>query len=214
MTTKAQLASDLQLWLTRDAVGVDPLLSSVLRVAEARINRDTRGREQDVTIELEVTGRHTDLPDDLLRIRSLTNDADRDSGALEYYPPEALRKSNVWDNRGLLGRTAQGYSIEGDQLVIAPEPSADSPATLTLVYQGRWPSLIENETNQLLRNSYDIYLYACLAAGATQLEDTQFLGQYESAYLTAVGRYNMTENRARVPRTGLRVVQGSRRHIV
>ena len=205
MTTRAQLTSDLTSWLSRDDIGESPLFDSLLRNVEARIRRDVRAREQEVRLELSVSAQYTDLPEDYLRMRSITIDSELDR-EIDFYPPQALRKSPVWVNRSVLSTgQPQAYSIESNQLVLAPAPNADSPVDITLVYVSSLPPLSRGEdTNFVLREAYDLYLYGLLVEAAIFLEDQELLEQYKARYNESAASYNRSENRGRWNQAGLR----------
>ena len=188
-----------------------PLFDTLLRLVEARIKRLVRPRERDVRLELEVTSAYHALPEDFVRMRSLTVDTDILSRNLDYYPPEALRKSPVWVNRSSFSIPgAQGYTIEGNRLLIAPAPSADSPANLLLLYVARYAPLSDGvDSNWLLREHYDIYLNGLLTEAGDNLEDTELATLYGPKFDRAIAELNRAENRARFPRgSGLRTIGG------
>ena len=132
MTTRGTLATDLAAWTDRDDVATGEVFNSLLRMAEAEIKRRVRTREQETTVTLTLTGRVTALPSEFLRLRSITLD-DSQTRYMEYLPPARLRESAYWDNTGSFADpTPQAYSIEGGNLLIAPEPAAEPPTTLSL----------------------------------------------------------------------------------
>lgn len=215
MTTRGRLAADVSAWTARDDVGTGDTFTSLLRMAEAQIRRRVRTREQEKSITFEVTGRVTALPDDFLRLRSITL-AESRTRYMEYLPPARLRESAYWDNTGSFSDpTPQAYSIEGGSLLIAPEPSEDNPTVISLVYVSSFDPLVaSNDTNWILTEAYDIYLWGTLAAAAVYLEDEELEMKYDSRFSRSVMELNRSENRARVPTAaGLRVV-GSPHEVV
>ena len=215
MTTRAQLASDLNTWVGRDDVGVSPLFDTIIRMAEAKINRKLRVREREQVLELALSQQSTDLPADFVRVRSLTSDNDEDR-SLIYYPPEALRKSPAWVNRGVYsGGQIHAYTIEGNQLTVAPAPTQDEPLNVTLVFHAVYAPLVNaGDTNWLLQNYYDIYMFAVLIQAHLHLEESDYIDKYEQKFHAAANELMMQENRARIPGgTALRSI-GSPRRVV
>ena len=214
---RGQLAADLRNWTDRSDVASGDIFSSLLRMVEARIKRVIRLRDQDASRELIITSLYTDLPEDFLRIRSLTVDSQLDR-QLDYYPPDALRKSPIWVNRSSFASgTPTAYTVEGNQLLFAPPPDADSPITVTLIYVAAYQSLADmgNEgSNYLLRDAYDVYLWGVLHAAAVHLEDGELELKYDQLFQQAVADLNRSENRARFPRGAALRTVGTPREVV
>ena len=211
MTTRTQLATDLVEATERPRFAEGTQFNLILRLAEARIRRTVRTREQEKTLELEVTDRATELPDDFLRLRSLTADTGTDA-TIEYYPPESFRQNERFSTRGGAFGTNTIYSIEGNTLLLAPTPSEGS--TITLVYVAGLESLVGGAaTNELLRDAYDVYFWGVMWAAYKLDEDDQQASQYEGYFATAMKDVNRSENRARFPRGALRTI-GSPHQII
>ena len=203
------LQQDVQTYIGRADVAESPLFDTLLRLVEARIKRLVRPRERDVMLEFEVGAAYYALPSDFVRMRSLTVDTDILPRSLDYYPPDALRKSPIWSNQSSFSIPgAQGYTIEGNRLLVAPAPSADSPTSMVMVYVARYAPLeVDSDTNWLLREHYDVYLNGLLAEAADNLEDEELAGLYKPKFDRAIFEINRSENRARFPRgAGLRTV--------
>lgn len=205
MTTRATLQADLQAWSNREDLATSPVFDMLLRIVEARIRRDVRSREQEVSTTLTFTGLSQELPAGFLRQRSLTLDSDVDR-VLEFYPPDALRKSPVFldaSRRTFSRGLAEAYTIEGNNLLLVPQASVENPVDVTLVYVAKLAPLVSGtDTNAVVEDGYDIYLYGLLAAGQEHLEDTEEAAKYHGLYDAAVSAYNRTENRARFPHGG------------
>ena len=211
MSTRTQLSDDIRTYIGRDDVADSPIFDTLLRLAEARIKRLVRPRERDVLLEFQMGSAYYALPADFLRMRSLTVDSDILPRSLDYYPPEALRKSPIWVNRSSFSIPgAQGYTIEGNRLLLAPAPSEESPASLVMVYVARYAPLAQGaDSNWLLREHYDIYLNGLLAEAADHLEDGELAAIYRPKFDQAIFELNRSENRARFPRgSGLRTIGG------
>ena len=208
MTTRGQLAADVTAWSSRDDVGTGDVFNSLLRMTEAQIKRRVRTREQEITTTLTADRRGTDLPTGFLRQRSLTLAGSQDR-TMDYLPPARLRESAFWDNTGSFSEpTPQAYSIEGMTLLLAPAPTEEAPVELLFTYVAAFAPLTASaDTNWLLQEAYDVYLWGLLAAAAIYLEDEELEVKYDTRFQRSISELNRSENRARLPSAaGLRVV--------
>ena len=215
MTTRGQLAADVSSWTARSDVGSGDVFTSLLHVAEAQIKRRVRTREQEITTTLTADRRGTPLPTGFLRQRSLTLAESLDR-VMEYLPPARLRESAYWDNTGSFSDPSpQAYSIEGMTLLLAPAPTEEDPTDLLFAYVAAFEPLVEAEdTNWLLQEAYDVYLWGTLAAASIYLEDEELEVKYDTRFDRSIRELNRSENRARVPSAGgLRTI-GSPHYIV
>ena len=73
ITTYAELQSAVGDWLNRD--DLSPVVTSFISLAEARINRDLRHRQQETRSALTVGARYVDLPADWLETIRIQIDA-------------------------------------------------------------------------------------------------------------------------------------------
>ena len=202
MTTLAQLKTSVDSWLARDDVAVTGGdFNEIMLIAESFIARDVRLATQEATADLVFTGRSADLPSDFLEVRNpFVDDTAR---LFEYMTPQALRESRAWNN----GRAGSFYTIEGNntspitssatlQMTIAGPASASTPTTVKINYWARLPALVNGtDTNWLLTNHYDIYLYALLRVAAEYVQDDMLEDRFTAKYLDAVEKQSKHENR-------------------
>ena len=215
MTTRTKLASDLTEWLQSADVSSAIIFDSLLRITEARIKRKIWPREREITRELNLIDQRTDLPSDYVKLRALTLDSQLNR-QIDYYTPESLRKSPIWINGGSFSTgQPQGFTIEGNQLVLAPAPTEDAPVKVFFIYHAYYEKLTSGAaTNWLLQEHYDIYLWSMLQTAAIQQQDSELETKYKSELDAAVLEFNRAANRARFPRaTALRTI-GSAHAIV
>ena len=204
MSTLGQLKTSVDNWLVRDDVaqtGSD--FPQILLMAESEIARDIRTVVQEQRTTISVSSRYTDLPANFLAIRQVFIDDNNGRRFMEYQTPEALRESNTWQS----GRRPSFYSLEGDEdvngignvrFVLAPEPSASSPSDVEILYFARFPALVNDpDTNWLLQNHYDIYLWQTLKQAAIYLQETELSEKYDSMYQNARFELGRHENRKR-----------------
>lgn len=204
MTDHATLKSDVASFLLRSDLSSD--IATFVRMGEARIARRVRVRAQETTTTLNVTSTTTALPTDYLAMRSVTADASY-RRALEMMTPETIRESAVWDDSG----DAKAYSIEGTNIVIAP---AQTSLTVDIVYFARFAALsADDDTNWLLTNAYDVYLYAVCEAACVWLQDEMKQAKYASLFEGAVAELEKAEKAARVSGSA-KIALGNQRGVV
>lgn len=216
MTTRSILLADIDQWLARDDLSTGGSEETFLRLAESRINDEVRTRAQEVTSTLTVTSRITPLPDYFIHMRSVSISSVLDRN-IEYLTPERIRESPIWLNQGGSGNAEEtqtfAYTVEGANLVIAPDPGTDG-LTLDIVYLTRFvPLVAANDSNSLLTDHYDIYLYAILHEASIFLQEMDLAGVYNAKYQAAVDRLHKSENRARFGGSAL-IRTGNPRRVV
>ena len=199
MTTRQELLNDVDAWMKRSNLTGGADIATFLRIAESKIRRRIRATDREVTTQLNATGRTVALPDDYLSLRSISLDSALDR-TIEYLSPERIREAPIWNNSGggLTDNTAQAYTIENNNIVLAPEPTATAPVTLDIVYNASYAPLVNaNDTNTLLTNNYDIYLYAILTAAATNIHNIELASGFSSLFEAAVVEFERSEGRKR-----------------
>lgn len=202
MTTLAQLKTSVDSWLSRDDVAVSGAdFPQILLLAESDIARDLRTIVQETSTDLIFTGRSAKLPADFLEVRNPF--IDDNIRKFEYLTPQVIRESAAWND----GRAGAFYTLEGGggispddrvQMIIAGPASATSPLTVIVNYYKRFAGLVNAaDTNWLLQNHYDIYLYACLRAASEYIGEDILEDRYLAKYERAVAKQAKHENRKR-----------------
>jgi hypothetical protein len=123
----------------------------------------------------------------------------------------------VWNNQvgGLVDNTAAAYTIEGSSITLAPAPTVGAPITLDIVYLAKFSDLVNpSDTNWLLANAYDIYLWGVLNAAVVFIEDTELQIKYTGLFEAAVEELRTSERRARFPAGGGLISTGHPRAVV
>jgi len=215
MTTLAKLKTSVDSWLARDDVAVtNSDFPEILLLAESDIARDVHCIVQETSTTLVFTGRSQDLPTDFLSVR--TPFIDNTVRRFEYMTPETIRESKAWQN----GRAGAFYTLEGNvtvdrvSMTIAGAASASTPLSVDVNYYARFAALTADpDTNWLLTNHFDVYLYAVLRAACEYLQEFALEDRYGSKYERVVDRQNRHEQRKR---TGMIAKQayGSPRTVV
>ena len=228
MSTYGQLKTDVDNWLARDDVAVTGAsFPSMTLLTEAELARDIRSvvQEQRTTLTTGAT-RYVDLPADFLELRQLFIDTTNGRRVLEYQTPQVIRSQKTWlsANGGVNDNTIQYFSIEGDdqanapasvvRLVLAPEPDAANPQNIDLLYVTRWPALTADpDTNWLMQNHYDLYLWNLLKQAGIFLQETELAEKYDQMYQTARAEFGREANRKRF-RGSDKVAYGNPRAII
>jgi len=203
MTDRLTLSRKVDAWLIRDDVGeTGDHFDEILLIAESYIAQDVRCVVQEQTTTLTFDGRSEDLPANYNGLRYLFN-ADAPKDKIEYMTPEVLRQSSVWTN----GRVGSFFTIEGGsqttgdervQITIAGPASATDTLDLEALYWARFAALTnDTDTNWLLANHFNVYLYATLRAAAELIQEDVLEDRYETKYRLAVDLLNRNEQRKR-----------------
>ncbi len=206
MTTLSQLKTSVDNWLARDDVAVSGAdFPQILLIAESNIARDVRLAVQEASTTLTFTGRSVDLPADFLEVRNPF--IDDNVRKFEYKTPQAIREARSWND----GRVGAFYTLEGSpdpnfpttqddrvKMVIASPASSSSPLDVDVNYYRRIPALVnDTDTNWLLQNHYDIYLYATLRAACEYIQEDILEDRYQGKYDLAIEKQQKHENRKR-----------------
>lgn len=187
MTTYATLKSDIAGWVLRD--DLTSAIPTFVRLAEASIRRDVRVRAMIRTNTLTLTAQSTPLPEDYLEMVRVVRDAASD-WALSYMPPEALYSNTVYRDSG----TPAFYTVEGTDFVTAPDGTGSD---LLLSYYRAFTALSnDTDTNWLLTNAYDIYLYGALTHAAPYIKDDERVALWNAGYNNAVTMVNRADRRS------------------
>ena len=187
MTSRSELLTRTSRWLRRSGdVDFDADLPTMLRSVESRLAREVRHSSQEVVGTLSLTGRSTTLPSNCLELRSISTQGSHRQ--LELVTAEVLREGNLWNSGG----SPCYYAIHNREVFVAPVASSTAPITLDITYWARLPALIaDTDTNALLTDNFDLYLYALLSEAAVYLQDDRAQIGYEAKYSDA--RRNLTQ---------------------
>lgn len=175
----------------------------IITMGENRLNRLIRATVQEKSDTLEFTGRSKALPADFLELRHAFVDSSANNKQFDYMTPEAIRQSGVWD----LTRAARFYTLEGQsgsspdevsQMTIAGPASAASPTTVSLLYWAKWAlGTNPTDTNWLLSNHFDLYLWAALIEAAALSHAWELHAKYDSLFSRAKSEFTLAQHRAR-----------------
>ena len=204
ITTYSELQSAVADWLNRSDLAAR--IPDFITLAETRINRDLRTREQQVIATANVDTPFFAIPGDFLEFKSFRiADATGNAFELMLATPEqiseALTESSV-------SSTPQFVTIIGDQFQIWPAPAQSYVGTLA--YVRKVPALSDaNPTNWLLSSAPDVYLYGSLMSAGPFLRDSEALVTFKTLFDEALEAIRVGDKpvvgvlRTEFPRRGL-----------
>ena len=217
MTTLGKLKTSVDAWLIRDDISVADEFPEILLLAEADIATDVRCMAQDAITTLTFTGQSAELPADYMEERFPF--IDDNIRKIAYMTPKVLRESAAWQN----GRVGSFYTLEGGggtppddrvKMVIAGPASPTDPLDIDVNYIKRFTGMTNDaDTNWLLQNFFNVYLYATLRAAAEFIQEDILEDRYAGKYDVAVAKLSKQENRRRFGATP-KQAYGSPRAIV
>ena len=189
--TYADLKSDVADYLARsDLTTQIPLF---IKLAESRIRDMVRVRDMETTDDaFTVDAQVMVLPTGFLSMRRVIMDSTT-SRELTYLPPERFWDSVVsWESGN-----PEAFTIEGSNIVFGPSPSTS--LTAKMLYTAAYAALsAETDTNWLLANAYDVYLYGALAEAKGFIEDDEQANKWLSQFHESVSRVNKSAVRGRI----------------
>ncbi len=185
ITTFAELKTAVANWLTRtDLTARTP---EFVALCEAEIKRDVRRKT--VRDTLAVAAESTTLPADLAELRSIypeTGLATLDR-PLQIGTPEQVAEVRA-RHAAVAGRPVIAAVIDGN-LVVAPTP--DESYTFRITYFQKNVALVaDGDTNAILTEAPDIYLYGTLKHSAPYLEHDERVALWKGLYDDAVAALN------------------------
>lgn len=194
MTDFLTLKTDIANVLARDDLNSDiPLF---VRLCEAAIRRKVKVRAMETAADITIDARSEAVPAGFISVRRLSLDVD--DGGLTYMTPERLYESRIYREQG----TPEVYTIEGDNFVFAPEPSTS--ITGKLLYYKAFDALSgDTDTNWLLNNAYDVYLYGALVHSAPFIGEDERIATWNGFYTQAIDGVNKMDQWSRVSGSSL-----------
>lgn len=188
MTTLAILKADIAIYAARSDLGA--YIPTFVRLCESRIRKVVRIPEMEVSEDLALTAQTVDLPAGFMRMRRIYSDSTTDR-PLEYMTPEL-----AWSDASFTTPGAPiAYTIEGTTLSVFPYAAN---YTAKINYIKAFDALVADaDTNYLLTNAYDIYLYGCLMEMKAFIEDDGQVQKWSAAFGEAVSELNRAGNSQR-----------------
>jgi hypothetical protein len=198
LSNYTELKASIASWLNRE--DLTSQIPDFIALAEARLNRDLRVPQMMNRDTATVTGGYITLPGDCLEIITI-----RVQGSTQYEAMTFISNETYFDylNDNITGETRY-YTIIGNKIQLLPEPSADAPITLELIYHEKIPALSDsNPTNWLLSKSPDLYLVASMLAAEVYLMNDERVAQWSAFATGTVNAMNLEGERAKYSRGAL-----------
>ncbi len=185
MTQRSDLTADIVSWTGHNLDATK--LASIIRIAEANIGRDARVKAMYTTNDSFIVNSATEsIPAGLVEVKRFRLSGTNQT--LEYRSPNAFYDSTEYGQSGV----PCIYTIEGPNFVFAPSTAESNTALLG--YLKRFTALTaDTDTNDLLSDNYDIYLFACLAAAFSLGQDDEQASKYLTLYQGAVESLNTSD---------------------
>jgi hypothetical protein len=161
-------------WL--DRADLSSRIPEFIVIAESRVNRRLRCREQEAEANIAITGgtRTAALPSDFAEVRRLYLNANP-VRLLEYVTPSDYWGRYTGTNTG----TPSVFTIEGTNIVLGPTPGADY--TGKLQYYRNLPALSTSAHGLFVANP-DLYLYGSLLAAEPFLKNDKRVGMWKAFF--------------------------------
>lgn len=180
--TYGDLRDKVALYLDRDDL-VDRIPDFVA-LLEARINRLIRSVNQETRVVWAVSDESYNLPSDFRKLRKIAIEDSPDRPLREISPQSAASQFS-----GSTG-TPQAYYIEGRTITFAPPPA--SATNFAVTYWTRIePLTSDNDTNWLLEEHADIYLFGTLLEAAVFIRDTDAIALCSNKLDQAIAELQM-----------------------
>lgn len=152
-----------------------------IALAEADIGRDVRVQAMETLATGTLTGEALDFPDRLLEVRRLGHK----TNVCDFREP--VRYQELKDAKS----SANVYTVIGQKLYILQGTNGDAYSLLYVA--GFAPLVNDNDTNWLLTNFPDVYLFAALKHACTWTQDDQSLARAAGLYQTAKSAANLVD---------------------
>lgn len=178
LDTYTDLLAELATFSVRD--DQTALWPTCVRLAEAWLNRELKLRRMEAHEPVTIDAEYEAVPADFGGVRAFelqTNPVVE----LQYRKPDDMAALKGGDYQA--GGIPQVYTIVGDEFRFLPAP--DESYTAELTYWQKIPALASNETNWLLSDHPDLYLYGALVQFAMMTED-QRLGAWSGVFNEAI----------------------------
>lgn len=170
------------------------LYSTWLLMAEARINQVARLSEMEARSISAPKAAFWALPDDFIEMRHIQAQLARGPQPLEYVPPETA--DNYRRNADGLG--FRWFTLVDNQLEIIPHPNDDSDTAVEMFYYAKLQPLVaQADTNSVLTNYPNLYLYAFLAEAALYREDSTAMQTHLAAFDGYINQLNTSAQAGR-----------------
>jgi hypothetical protein len=176
---------------------ISAVIPTFIKMAEAEIARKVRHWRQEKRVTLTLNEQFETLPGDWLETLKLYLD---DGTNIIFSPVTEISKAKLSKATG----KPTMYTINAGEIEFYPAPSQDY--NLTMVYRARVPELAnDTDTNWILNDYPDVYLYAALAHSAPYLQDDDRLPVWLSLKNDAITSINSDSQAGKYSGTPLKM---------
>lgn len=178
LSTRAELITAVGQFIDRtDAASV---AATCVALAEARMNRELRVSQMLTLESIAASSDTATVPDDFLAPVTLRM-VGSPYYSLKFLTPEQMAAFQA----DLPAGTTAYWTLRNDTIWLCPEP--DTATTLELLYYAKIPSLTEDDdTNWVLANFPDAYLYGAAAEAAQYYADDNLSDRYAIRFQAAL----------------------------
>lgn len=175
LNTYAGLQAAVSSWMGIQASDISTKIADLVTIAEARIFREARTKDQEATLSVAISAQTAALPSDYVALKyAYVNTS-------PIYPLEM--RSAQWLYKAYPQRSSSGIPCyiarEASTFIFGPSP--DSGYTITGVYYATQGPL-SSTTYNLFLNNPDLYLFACLAESEVLVGRDSRLPLWEAKY--------------------------------
>lgn len=200
LATNTDLQAAIADWLNR--VGAPELTARTpdfITLFESQFNKlDIRHHKALKRSTATMEDEYTALPGDFVEMQRLrvTVDGQSPQATLRYLTPEEFEDQELIRSYGNVGQFPAFYTVVGVELQIKPfTPSATTE--LELLYWAKLDPLATNETNWLLLEAPECYLFGALCEAIPFIRDDERLPMWTDKRDGAVGRLREAAERFR-----------------
>jgi|DEB0MinimDraft_10_1074344.scaffolds.fasta_scaffold01113_5 hypothetical protein len=171
VTNYGELKSTIADFLNRsDLTSVIP---TFIDFAEAEFNRNLRVRQMVLRAEAQIDARFSAVPADFIEAKDLVIVTTNPVQPLEFITQQEMAQER--NTTYTAASTPRYFSVVGGQFEFVPTP--DQQYSLEMSYFAKIPALsADTDTNWLLTDYPDIYLYTSLMHSAPYLKDDERIG--------------------------------------
>jgi hypothetical protein len=187
-------------WLDRS--DLTARIPEFISLAESRINRNLRIRamESKQTASTIAGQQNLALPAGFLQMRNVQVNTSPVT-AMQYVSPEMFDR--LYGGRGGSG-TPQFYSVIANEMQLGPTPA--SVQTIEMVFYKKFDALsADGDTNWVLTNAPDLYLYGALLDAEPFLMNDQRVGLWQAAFDRSVIELQDQDDRDRHSGSAMRI---------
>ncbi len=198
-----QLQTAVANWLDRD--DLTDRIPEFIALGEARMNRVLRLRmmESKYTASTVAAQRNYNLPTGYVQMRNFQINTSPIT-PLQYVSPEIYDR--LWG--GSTGGTPQFYTIIAKEIQLGPIPG--SVLTMEMLFYKKITALsASNQTEQMLTDNPDIYLYGALLEAEPFIMNDERVALWAKGFAQAVADLQEQDNKDRHSGSALRVMNTS-----